>query len=107
MSPSYKKLSLIYYNSAVYANTNSERAEKNMANGKYDQKELDVMADTFNAYLDVIKTYVIIDGITKEEYEEALDTLKDLVKKLRKGKGDKVFNQERYFELKSQGNVIL
>lgn len=80
---------------------------KNMADEKYDQKELDTMADTFDAYLDVIKTYVIIDGITKEEYEEALDTLKDLVKKLRKGKGDKVFNQERYFELKSQDNVIL
>jgi len=78
-----------------------------MANEKYDQKELDTMADTFKAYLDVIKTYVIIDGITNEEYEEALDTVKDLIKKLRKGKGDKVFDQKRYFELKSQDSVIL
>lgn len=78
-----------------------------MANGKYDQNELDAMADTFKAYIDIIKSYVIIDGISSDEFDEAIDTVKDLIKKLRKGKGDKVFDQERYFELKSQGNVLL
>ena len=70
---------------------------------KYDQKLMNAMADDLENYLDIIDRYVIIDGITEEEYNESVKTVKKLIKNLRKGNGDKVFNKERYIELKTQG----
>ena len=74
---------------------------------KYDVKEMQEMADVFEMFLSTVKSYVIIDGITSEQYQSAVKTVEKLIKKLRKGEGDKVFDQERYFELKSQGNLML
>ena len=76
----------------------------NMA--KYDQKKLDYIADSLEAYLDISTSYVIIEGITEEEYEDAVKTVKKLIKKLRKGKGDEVFNHERYLEVMREGKLI-
>ena len=70
---------------------------------KYDQKLMNAMADDLENYLDIVDRYVIIDGITEEEYNESVKTVKKLIKNLRKGNGDKVFNKERYIELKTQG----
>lgn len=74
---------------------------------KYDVKEMQEMANVFETFLSTVKSYVIIDGITSEQYQEAIKTVEKLIKKLKKGDGDKVFDQERYFELKSQGNLML
>ena len=70
---------------------------------KYDQKLMNAMADDLENYLDIVDRYVIIDGITEEEYNESVKAVKKLIKNLRKGNGDKVFNKERYIELKTQG----
>ena len=70
---------------------------------KYDQKLMNAMADDLENYLDIVDRYVIIDGITEEEYNESVKTVKKLIRNLRKGNGDKVFNKERYIELKTQG----
>ena len=73
---------------------------------KYDQKILDKMADSLEAYLDIITSYVIIEGITKDEYDESVKTVKKLIKKLRKGKGDEVFDKERYLEALRENRLI-
>ena len=73
---------------------------------KYDQKTMDYIADSLESYLDIITSYVIIEGITEEEYEDAVKTVKKLIKKLRKGKGDDVFDKERYLEVMREGKVI-
>ena len=73
---------------------------------KYDQKVLDKMADSLEAYLDIITSYVIIEGITKDEYDESVKTVKKLIKKLRKGKGDEVFDKERYLEALRENRLI-
>lgn len=78
-----------------------------MSAKKYDVKEMQEMANVFETFLSTVKSYVIIDGITSEQYQEAIKTVEKLIKKLKKGDGDKVFDQERYFELKSQGNLML
>ena len=44
--------------------------------------------------------------ITEEEYEDAVKTVKKLIKKLRKGKGDDVFDKERYLEVMREGKLI-
>lgn len=74
---------------------------------KYDKKLMERMADDFENYLDIIDSYVIIEGITKEEYDEAVKTVRKLIKKLRKGKGDDVFNKERYLELLKDGKLVI
>ena len=66
---------------------------------KYDKKLMNRMADDLENYIDIIESYIIIEGITEEEYEESLKTVRKLIKKLRKGKGDEVFDKDRYLEL--------
>ena len=73
---------------------------------KYDQKVLDSMADSLESYLDIITSYVIIEGITKDEYDESVKTVRKLIKKLRKGKGDEVFDNERYLEALKENRLI-
>lgn len=74
---------------------------------KFDQKELDQIAGCIEEYLDIVEAYIIIDGITEEEYTRALKGCRKLVKKLRKGEGEKVFNMERYEAAKAENKVIL
>lgn len=73
---------------------------------KYDQKVLDKIADSLEAYLDIVTSYVIIEGITKDEYDGSVKTIKKLIKKLRKGKGDEVFDKERYLEALRENRLI-
>ena len=42
---------------------------------RIDDKQLDKMADCFEEYLDIIQRYVIITGITEEEYDDAYNSL--------------------------------
>lgn len=72
---------------------------------KYDQKLMDKMADNLEQYLYIIENYVIIEGLTKEEYDESVKNTKKLIKKLRKGKGDNVFERDRYIEIKESGRL--
>ena len=69
----------------------------------YDKKMMKRMADDLECYLDIIENYLIIDGLSKEEYDKSTKTVKKLIKKLRKGKGDEVFDKERYIELMTNG----
>lgn len=71
----------------------------------YDQKLMDKMADNIENYVDIIKNYVIIEGITEEEYKSAKKTVKKLIKKLREGDGDAVFDRERYIEALESGKL--
>ncbi len=72
---------------------------------EYDKKLMKAMADNLENYLNIIDSYVIIEGITKDEYDDAVKTVKKLIKKLRKGKGDDVFDKERYRELMNSGRL--
>lgn len=71
-----------------------------------DKKVMKKMADNLETYIEIVDSKLIIDGITQEEYDEAMSTVKKLIKKLRKGEGDKVFNEERLLELKEAGRFM-
>ena len=43
------------------------------------------MAESLEEYLSVIENYVIINGLTEKEYDKAVETVKKLIKKLKKG----------------------
>ena len=79
--------------------------KKYVAKKEYDQEIMNRMADNLENYLDIIENYVIIEGITEEEYEKSIKTVKKLIKKLRKGKGEEVFDEERYMELLESGRL--
>ena len=72
---------------------------------EYDKKIMKQMAKNFKGYIDIIDRYVIIDGISEEEYKESMKTVKKLIKHLKKGEGDKVFNKERYMEMIESGKL--
>lgn len=51
----------------------------------HDKEFMKGMANALEDYLYALEEYIIIDGITEEEYDKAIETLKKLIKKLRKG----------------------
>ena len=73
----------------------------------YDQETMNKMADNLEEYLSIVDRYIIIDGISEDEYKEAVKTVKKLIKKLRKGKGDEVFDKERYIEIMNADGLLL
>ena len=72
---------------------------------KYDKALMKNMADNLENYLNIVQPYLIIQGITKEEYDDAVKKVKKLIKHLRNGKGEKVFDEERYRELMMSGKL--
>ena len=54
------------------------------------------MANDLENYLEIVDKYIIIEGLTPEEYKSAKKEIKKLIKHLRNGKGEKVFDEERY-----------
>ncbi len=72
---------------------------------KYDKTMMKNMADNLERYLEIVKSYMIIQGITEEEYKDAVKTVTKLIKKLRKGEGEKVFDEKRYRELLASGKL--
>lgn len=70
---------------------------------EYDKKFMKSMAKNFKNYLDIVDRYVIIDGLTKKEYKEAKKQMKKLIKHLKNGEGDKVFDRDRYLEMMESG----
>ena len=71
----------------------------------YDKKLMKKMADNLENYIDIIDRYVIIEGITQETYDHSMKKVKKLIKKLRQGKGDEVFDRERYIEMLESGKL--
>lgn len=61
-------------------------------------KQAQEYADSLEQYLDQIQTKMILYGVTKEEQKEAEKTVRKLIKKLRKGKLDEVYDMDRYME---------
>ncbi len=55
------------------------------------KKTMREMADDIEEYLHQLNDYAIIDGLSKREYEKAMDTVHELIDNLRKGKADKVY----------------
>lgn len=63
------------------------------------------MADNLENYLATTEDYIIIKGLTKEEHDRAVKKVRKLIKKLRKGKGEDVFDEDRFLELKRNGKI--
>jgi stalled ribosome rescue protein Dom34 len=74
-------------------------------NMQYDKEKMKKQAENLENYLDIIENYVIIEGISEEEYKKAVKTVKKLIKKLKKGDGDAVYNKERYLEALEAGKL--
>ena len=73
---------------------------------KYDKEMMDRMADDFEEYLELVDEYLIIDGLSEEEYNKAKKKVKKLIKHLRKGNGDKVFDKKKYMEYKRRNDGV-
>ena len=70
---------------------------------KYDQEIMDRYANSIEDYLDSIEKFLIYPGMTEEEFTENQKLCRKLIKKLRKGKGEDVFDRERYIEAEESG----
>ena len=71
-----------------------------------DRKIMNRQADSFEDYLDILDSKLIIEGLTQEQYDESVKMLKELIKKLRKGKS-KSLDVEAFYEMKEAGLLDL
>lgn len=65
---------------------------------KYSETLMDTLAKNLKEYIDIIDSYLIITGLTREEYKESMHVIKKAIKHLSNHKGDKVFNRKAYLE---------
>jgi hypothetical protein len=63
------------------------------------------MADNLEDFIETTDRFVVIEGLSEEKYRESRKTVKKLIRKLRKGEGDAIFNKERYLEAKREGEL--
>ena len=69
------------------------------------KKKMSKIADSLEEYLSYIKTYIIFNNMTEDEYNEHIATAEKLIKKLRKG-DPSVFNIDELNELLVSGYDI-
>lgn len=73
-----------------------------MYDDEFDKEFMNKLADSIETYMNIVSRYVILLGESKEEYDKAVKKVEKLIKHLRKGKGEKVFDPERYEYIKSR-----
>ena len=67
--------------------------------GMYDQKRNNIIADHLEAYVDSIDNLFILEGKEESDIKEAKKIIRKACKNLREGKPEKVFNEERFYEV--------
>lgn len=60
--------------------------------------DVEKLADSMEEYINVVERYVIIDGITEDEKNEYIKTIRKAIKNIRKGNYEKVISKKRYHE---------
>ena len=58
-------------------------------------------------YLEMLDKYIIIDGLTKEEYDSAVKKVKKLIKLLKRGEFDNVFDGVVFDQAVESGKIQL
>ena len=69
----------------------------------YDQERNERIADRLEAYIDAVDNLLIIEGVTVDDIKKAKKVIKKAAKDLRKGHPEKVYDEERFYELLDQG----
>lgn len=72
---------------------------------RYDKTVMKEEEENLDEYLKHLDRYIIIEGITEEEYDAAFSRIEKLIKLLKKGKGDKVYNEERYIKYRLRDSL--
>lgn len=62
----------------------------------YEQMKRD--ADCYESYLNAIETYCILKNLTVKKYEKTSKRVRKMIKYLREGRGDKVYDEDAYRE---------
>lgn len=70
----------------------------------YDRKLMNKQADHLEDYLNLTDNLCCFEG-NADEIAKAKEIVRKLIKKLRKGEGDKVYDRERYIEEMEAGNL--
>lgn len=73
--------------------------------GIYNEERNKRIADQLDAYVDAVENLLIIDGVNVDEIEEAKKTVRKMTKRLRNGKPEKVFDEDKFEELLEQGLI--
>ena len=62
----------------------------------YDQDQNNKVADELEAYIDEVRSLLILEDKKKKDVKKSVKIVKEAIKNLRKGKPEKVYNEERF-----------
>ena len=71
----------------------------------HDEERNNRIADQLDAYVDAVENLLIIDGVKVEDINNAKKVIRKAAKNLRKGKPEKVYDEERFYDLLEQGMI--
>lgn len=74
---------------------------------EYNREELSKMADALEQYFDIFDRCIICEHMDEEKYEKNMKIVRKLIKKLREGDGDSVFDLERYDDMMARKNNLM
>ena len=72
---------------------------------KYDTEYMKNMASNLEDFIDTVDRFVVIEGLSEENYKKSRKTVKKLIKHLNAGEGEKVFDKDRYLEAMRNGEL--
>lgn len=75
---------------------------------KYDKEYFRKMGEALDGFLYIEENFFRIEGLTLEEHEEAVKTVRELIKILKKGKTkrlDEVVRKDIYYDMKNRGII--
>lgn len=67
--------------------------------GMYNQTRNNEIAEHLEAYVDAVETLFILEGKKESDVKDAVKTVRKACKNLREGRPDKVFDEDRFYEL--------
>lgn len=76
-----------------------KKKKNNYGTGPISQKQLNIIADHLEAYVDGIDNLFILEGKEESEVSKAIKTIEKACKRLRSGEWEKVIDKERYYEV--------
>ena len=93
-----KDFNLSYISPIKDDDTDKPKVKIKKKDSYYSYEKMEKDADSIEEYLNILERFAIITNLTPERYKKAVKKCRKLVKLLREGKGEKVYDRERYDE---------
>lgn len=76
--------------------TKKKKKKSHKVSSKYSMDEMKKDAENYKGFYQGLKRFAILSNVDPKKYKESMKTLKKLYTKLEEGRGEEVYDEERY-----------